>query len=117
MVGVEKIMSLTHNGLFDWLIQRVTAVLMGLYVFFILGFLILHPNLQFADWHGLFSCGAMRIFSFLVLLSIVTHSWVGIWTVLTDYVKCFYLRLSLEILMILALLSYLALGIKILWGI
>lgn len=51
---VNNVTSLTGNGLKDWLIQRVTAVYFAVYSFFIIGFLLLHPELGFAQWHALF---------------------------------------------------------------
>jgi succinate dehydrogenase / fumarate reductase membrane anchor subunit len=111
-----NVMSLTQNGLRDWIIQRVTAVILALYVIVLLGFFIKHPGLNFETWRALFACSFMKTFSFLALLSLVFHSWVGVWTILTDYIKSFILRFILETLLVLALLSFLAWGIKILWG-
>lgn len=51
---VNNVTSLTGNGLKDWLVQRVTAVYFAAYSFFIIGFLLLHPELGFAQWHALF---------------------------------------------------------------
>ncbi len=112
---IQSVMSLTPNGLRDWFIQRVTAVIIALYVIFLTGYILLHSQLDYAAWQGLFAHPFMRFFTFLTLLSIVAHAWIGIWTVLTDYVKVVWLRLVLEILMALALIFYLVWGIQILW--
>ena len=58
----------------------------------------------------------MRVFSLLAILALAGHAWVGIWTVLTDYVKSSGLRLLLQSLMILAVLVYLFWGVMIFWG-
>jgi succinate dehydrogenase / fumarate reductase membrane anchor subunit len=107
--------SLSSSGLRDWLIQRVTAIILAVYVIFLLIFVAAHSHLHYDQWQALFANPFMRIFSFLALLSLVTHSWVGIWTVLTDYIKCAWGRLFLEVLMILALICYLVWGVGILW--
>lgn len=112
---VESVFSLTRSGLRDWLIQRITAVILGAYTLFILGFLIAHPDLQFTKWHELFGCQWVRIFTLLALLSLVWHGWIGVWTIFTDYVKLVWLRLILNTLMILFLIVYLVWGIAILW--
>lgn len=114
---VENVSSLTRNGLRDWLVQRVTSVVVAAYVLFLTAYFILHSPLQYSDWHALFSNTCMRVFTFLALLSTVYHTWVGIWTVFTDYVKCIYLRSTLLALVIFALFAYLAWGVAIVWGV
>lgn len=112
---VRNVMSLTRNGLLDWLIQRVSALLIGAYGVFLIAYLVCHPQLNFADWQALFANNFMRIFSFLVLLSILAHTWVGMWTVFTDYIKPVCIRFIVEIATIVLLLAYVAWGIAILW--
>ncbi len=113
---VTSVTSLTGNGLRDWLLQRISAVILGLYVLFLVGYFICHSPMTYAQWHGLLSGNVMRIFSFLALLSMVYHTWIGLWTVFTDYIKCYCLRLILQVLVVIALLSYLVWGISIFWG-
>ena len=56
---VASITNLGRSGLYDWVIQRLTAVILAVYTLFLLGFVIAHPDLQYSDWQGLFSCTAM----------------------------------------------------------
>lgn len=113
---VNNVTSLTGNGLKDWLVQRVTAVYFAAYSFFIIGFLLLHPELDFAQWHALFSNILVRIASLIALFALSLHAWIGIWTVTTDYMKCTALRLSVQMLVVLWLLSQFIWGLMILWG-
>ncbi len=113
---VTSVTNLSRNGLSDWLIQRVTAFLIGAYLIFLFFFMILHRPLSYLEWYSLFAQTWMEIFSFLVLLSIVAHAWVGLWTVLTDYVKLIWLRLFLEIVIAIYLIALLVWGVLILWG-
>lgn len=113
---VNNVTSLTGNGLKDWLIQRVTAVYVAVYSFFIMGFLLLHPHLSYADWHALFSNTLVKIASLIAVLAVSLHAWIGIWTVTTDYMKCTVLRLSVQMLVVLWLLGQLTWGLIILWG-
>lgn len=113
---VRNVTSLSRSGLRDWLVQRVTAVILALYILFLVGFLMFNQPVTFEVWSALFENGFMRVFSFLALLSMVYHTWVGIWTVFTDYMKCPYLRLTLQVMVILALFSYLVWGVVIVWG-
>lgn len=114
---VAGVLSLTRNGLRDWIVQRVSAVILGLYVIVLLGFFLFHPQVTFIQWINFFHYPVMRIFNVLALLSLIAHAWVGIWTVLTDYIKPLWLRFSLQVLLVLALASYLFWGFEIIWGI
>lgn len=111
-----NVMSLTGNGLRDWIIQRVTAVVLAIYIIFLTIFIFTHPNLGFAGWHDLNSHIWMRIFSLLVLLSLMLHAWIGIWTVGTDYIKITWLRMIFNLLVIFSLFGFLIWGVEILWS-
>jgi succinate dehydrogenase / fumarate reductase membrane anchor subunit len=111
------VLSLTRSGLRDWILQRVSAVILGIYCVFLLGYFVLHPALAYVDWVSLFYNPWMRIFNVLALLSLSAHAWVGIWTVLTDYVKPLFWRLLLQLLLILGIAVMLFVGIQIIWGI
>ncbi|HRD68906.1 MAG: succinate dehydrogenase, hydrophobic membrane anchor protein [Legionella sp.] len=113
---VTNVTSLTGNGLKDWLIQRVTAVYFAVYVFFIFGFLLSHPNLDYAQWHQLFANKVFQLATAISLLALSLHSWIGIWTVTTDYIKCTAIRLSVQMLVVLWLLSQFIWGLMIIGG-
>lgn len=113
---VSNVTSLTGSGLKDWLIQRVSAVLIAAYTVFLLTYYIVTPAITYQQWHQLFQSNWMRISTVLVLLAFVLHAWVGIWTVTTDYLKGTMLRVTIQILVIVALLALLIWGIDILWG-
>jgi succinate dehydrogenase / fumarate reductase, membrane anchor subunit len=113
---VDNVLSLSNRGLKDWLIQRVTAVLIGLYTIFIVGFILFHPQMLFDEWQMLFSYNIVKIFSYLILFSILLHAWIGMWTVFTDYIKCSYFRLFLEVCVAILFFCCLVWAIIILWG-
>lgn len=113
---VTNITSLTGNGLKDWLIQRVTAIYFSIYSLFLLGFLIIHPQLQYNQWFALFHCGLFQLASVIALLMLTLHAWIGIWTVTTDYMKGTALRLSVQVLVFLLLLVQFIWGLMIVWG-
>ncbi len=109
--------SLGRTGLQDWLIQRVTAMVLAVYSAYLVFYLILHPNLSYSAWHILFSTSGMRYASLLALVSLIAHAWIGFWTVSTDYLKPAFVRLPIQVAVILLLLGNLVWGIQILWGI
>ena len=82
---VAKLNYLLRRGVFDWVIQRISAVLLAIYTIGIIGFFVTHPNLEFEAWRNLFSSQLVRIFSLITLLFLCGHMWVGMWTIITDY--------------------------------
>lgn len=112
---VTNITALSRTGLSDWLIQRVSAVIVGSYVIFVLGFFLLNQPVTFVQWYELFASLAMRIYTLLTLIALLAHTWIGMWTILTDYIKPVWLRLLAEIGIILALFVYLFWGIYLLF--
>lgn len=55
------------------------------------------------------------MFTLLTLLSILVH-WIGLWQVLTDYVKPLAVRTVLQLAVVVALLVYLLYGTIVVWG-
>lgn len=115
--------SFGRSGLYDWLIQRVSAVIMAAYTFFIIGFILLQPELSYDVWSGLFGQLWMRVFSLITLVSIAVHAWIGLWSVLTDYVttrmmgpSANVLRISIQMVMGVITITYFIWGVEILWG-
>ncbi|MFI4962289.1 MAG: succinate dehydrogenase, hydrophobic membrane anchor protein [Legionellales bacterium] len=113
---VTNITSLTGNGLKDWLIQRVTAVYFAVYIIFLFMFLLVHPDLQYQQWKALFAHPVFQIATMLALTALLLHAWIGIWTVTTDYMKCTALRVSVQMAVLLCLLSQFIWGLMIVWG-
>lgn len=114
MVGVAT--ALGKNGLQDWLIQRISAVIMAIYTLLLVGcwFAIADGDMQ--AWKSLFSSLFMRTFTLLALLALVAHAWIGFWTVSTDYIKDMWMRLTCQVIIYVVLFLYLVWGIQILWG-
>ncbi len=109
--------SLGRNGLQDWLIQRVSAVILAIYTAFLIIYFVMHPALTYEEWHRLFTFKAMQYASLLVLFSLMSHAWIGVWTIITDYVKPLPFRLFLQIFFMMALLICVVWGIRIIWSI
>lgn len=113
---VDRIVTGAHYGLRDWLFQRITAVIMAAYILLMAVYVLLHPNLDYNAWTGLFSSQVMRAFSLLFLLAVYVHAWVGVRDVVMDYVKSAGMRLAIYVAVILALLLYVIWSVIILWG-
>ena len=113
---VNRVVVGAHYGLRDWLIQRVTAVVMVLYCVLLAGYFLLQPSWGYDAWTALFSSQVVRTFSMLFLLSLFFHAWIGIRDIVMDYIKPAGVRLVIHVLVILALLLYAIWSVQILWG-
>ncbi len=112
---VTSVTNFGRSGVYDWLIQRVTAVVIGLYFIYMLLFL-LGGDGSYQSWKALFDQTWMRVFSLLTLISVGAHAWIGLWTIATDYIKPTVARFVFEAACGLAMFFYLVWGIEILWG-
>lgn len=93
---VRAVGSLGRSGLQDWVIQRISAVILTGYTIFLLGYLFCHPDLDYVTWVALFQCQSVKWFSLFAVLALIMHAWIGLWTVITDYIKCAILRLCMQ---------------------
>jgi succinate dehydrogenase / fumarate reductase membrane anchor subunit len=87
---VTNVTSLTRSGLADFVVQRLTALIIGLYTLCVLGFFVVTPQVGHAQLVGYLGSSAMQLFSTLVILSTAAHAWIGMWTVGTDYIRSHY---------------------------
>lgn len=113
---VTNVTSLTGNGLKDWLIQRATSVFIAAYSLFLFAFIIGHPHLAYPQWQALFANNWFKVASIVALLSLALHTWVGVWTVTTDYLKCTAIRLAVQLAVVVWLSAQVIWGIMIMWG-
>ncbi len=120
---VNSVTGLGKNGVSDWVLQRLSAVILGVYSIGLLGYLLLTPDLDYAQWSALFGTTWMRIATLLALISLCAHAWVGMWTVYTDYLtglslgnKATAVRLFVQAASVILIFIYLVWGIQILWG-
>jgi len=114
---VKSVLSVSHQGLRDWIVQRVSAIYMAIYSIGLIGFILLNPHMSFAEWHGLFSQVGMKVATLLFLLCILFHAWIGMWTIFTDYVKWFVMRCILNVLMFFMLAACFFWALMILWSV
>lgn len=105
-----------HYGLFDWLAQRITAVVMIVYTALLLGIALYNGGFDYPLWQALFANAAFKLATFLTMLLLFFHAWVGVRNIWMDYVKPYGARLALEALTVLALLVYTGWTIEILWS-
>lgn len=109
--------SLKRDGVQDYVSLRATSLFMTAYVVFILGFFLTTPEVTYEVWTGLFSNIAVKVATFITLICIWAHTRIGLWQVLTDYVKAAKLRTVLSFVLNLMGLAYMVTGLFVLWGV
>jgi succinate dehydrogenase / fumarate reductase membrane anchor subunit len=115
-VVTRRIVVGAHYGLTDWLLQRLTAVVMTAYTLLILGIALWNGGLDYALWRALFTNDAFRLATFLFMVALVYHAWIGVRDIYMDYFKSTAIRLTLEAASVVVLIAYLGWTIQILWG-
>jgi succinate dehydrogenase / fumarate reductase, membrane anchor subunit len=97
-----------HYGWKDWLVQRVSAVVMVCYTLAMLGVLLYHGGVSHALWQTLFANGVFRLATLVFGLALLWHAWIGMRDIWMDYIKPTAVRLTLEVLTFLVLITYAA---------
>ncbi len=112
----DRVVVGAHYGWRDWLVQRVTAVVMALYTVLILSLLLWHGGLDYVAWKATFRSELFRLASFIFMISLLWHAWVGVRNILMDYIKPVAVRLTLQVGVIALLVAYAGWTIQLLWG-
>ncbi|MDR3054413.1 MAG: succinate dehydrogenase, hydrophobic membrane anchor protein [Zoogloeaceae bacterium] len=112
---INRIVVGAHYGLKDWLVQRVTAIVMALYSVFLIAILWVVKPSDFEAWRAVFALGTVKFATFLFALSLFYHAWIGVRDIWMDYVQPVGIRLTLHVLTLLALIGYSGWAAAILW--
>lgn len=105
-----------HYGLKDWLAQRATAVLMAIFTLLVIGHVALIKGpIGYDSWARIFASQWMKVLTFVVIISLLYHAWVGMRDIWMDYIKPVWLRLSLQVATIVWLVGCAGWAIQVLW--
>ncbi|MBI3095262.1 MAG: succinate dehydrogenase, hydrophobic membrane anchor protein [Rhodocyclales bacterium] len=104
-----------HYGLKDWLAQRVTGVVMAVYTLIIFAAALGGATASREAWQAFMANGFIRYISFLFIVSLCYHAWVGIRDIWMDYLNSAALRVILHVLTLLALVGYAGWAVQIIW--
>ena len=113
--GSKRIVVGAHYGLRDWLAQRITAALMALFTLALVVQVLLPGELGYDKWAGIFSRQWMKALTFVVIVSLLYHVWVGMRDVWMDYVKPVGIKLALQVFTIVWLTACAGWAIQVLW--
>ncbi|MBL0092219.1 MAG: succinate dehydrogenase, hydrophobic membrane anchor protein [Piscinibacter sp.] len=113
--GSKRIVVGAHYGLRDWLAQRVTACLMALFTIALLVQVLMPGPMGYDKWAGIFTPQWMKVLTFVVIVSLAYHVWVGMRDVWMDYVKPVGIKLALQVFTIVWLVGCAGWAIQVLW--
>ena len=113
--GSKRLVVGAHYGFRDWLAQRVTAVLMALFTIVLLLQVLVGGPMGYEKWAGIFARQWMKVFTFVVIVSLLYHAWVGMRDIWMDYIKPVGLKLTLQVFTIVWLVGCAGWAIQVLW--
>ncbi|MFG6459594.1 succinate dehydrogenase, hydrophobic membrane anchor protein [Roseateles sp. BYS96W] len=113
--GSKRLVVGAHYGLRDWLAQRITAVLMALFTIVVLVRFLMPGELGYDHWYGVFAPQWMKVLTFVAILALTYHAWVGVRDIWMDYIKPVGIRLALQVFSIVWLLGCAGWAIQVLW--
>jgi succinate dehydrogenase / fumarate reductase membrane anchor subunit len=113
--GSRRLVVGAHYGWRDWLSQRITALLMALFTLVLIVQLLLPGELNYDRWAGIFAAQWMKVLTFIVIVALAWHAWVGMRDIWMDYVKPVFVRLVLDIATIAWLVGCTGWAVQVLW--
>ena len=86
MALVMRLSGISGRGVTDFVLQRVTAVILTLYTTLVVGFSAVN-QVDYQAFEAFFGSFAMKVASTVAILATIGHAWVGMWTIGTDYIQ------------------------------
>jgi succinate dehydrogenase / fumarate reductase, membrane anchor subunit len=113
--GSKRLVVGAHYGFRDWLSQRVTAVIISLFTLVLLLQVLFGGPLGYDRWAGIFAQQWMKVLTFIVIVSLAYHAWVGMRDVWMDYIKPVGMRLVAQVATIAWLVGCCGWAVQVLW--
>ena len=115
--GSKRLVVGAHYGLRDWLAQRITAVLMALFTVALMVQFLMPGELGYDHWAAIFAPQWMKLLTFVTIISLAYHAWVGMRDIWMDYVQAMGVRLTLQVITLVWLVACAGWAIQVLWRI
>ncbi len=113
--GSKRLVVGAHYGLRDWLAQRATSIVMALFTVAVIVQVLLPGPLDYYRWSAIFSRQWMKVLTFVVIVSLLYHVWVGMRDIWMDYIKPVSVRLTLDVATIAWLVGCAGWAVQVLW--
>lgn len=115
--GSKRTVVGAHYGVRDWLVQRITAALIVLFTIALLGQILCASGpIDYTLWHGIFSQQWMKLLTFVIVIAVLWHAWVGVRDIWMDYVQPVGIKLALDVFTIVWLLACAGWAFQVLWS-
>lgn len=114
-IGSKRLVVGAHYGVGGYLMQRLTAVVLTVYLLLLAVFVIAAGDLSYERWAALFVPLWMKIITLVALLALFYHAWIGVRDIWMDYIKPTWVRLTLQTLTVLWLVCCAVWSVQILW--
>lgn len=112
---VTRYLTGAHYGIKDWLIQRLSAVLIVVFSIILLIGLFCTPS-TYASWRQFFSYVTVKVVVQITVISIIIHAWIGVRDIWMDYIKHTGLRLLMHTATFTWLLASFVYSVYVIWG-
>lgn len=116
-IGARRLVVGAHYGLFDWMAQRATAIVMAVYTLILLVTFLSASDFSYVGWAGVFARQWMKVATFIALVSLFYHVWVGMRDIWMDYVHYTGVKLVLQFATIVWLIGCAGYAISVLWSV
>ena len=114
--GSKRTVVGAHYGLRDWLVQRFTGALMAIFTVVLLAQVLFTSGpIGYDKWAGIFASQWMKVLTFSVIVALIWHAWIGMCSIWYDYAKPAGLRLVLQALSAIWLVSCGGWAVQVLW--
>ena len=113
--GSRRLVVGAHYGVRDWLAQRITSILMAIFTVVLVVQVLLPGPLDYYRWSAIFAHQWMRLLTFVTIVALLFHVWVGMRDIWMDYVKPVSARLALVLVTIAWLVGCAGWAIQVLW--
>jgi succinate dehydrogenase / fumarate reductase membrane anchor subunit len=114
-IGPRRMVVGAHYGVIDWLAQRITAIVMAVYTVILLVTVLTSKSFGYEAWAGMFAQQWFKLATFVTLISLLYHAWVGMRNIWMDYIKPVGVRLTLQVFTVLWLVGCAGWAVQILW--
>jgi succinate dehydrogenase / fumarate reductase membrane anchor subunit len=114
-IGTKRIVVGAHFGVGNFLLQRLTAVILVVFVAILGVRLLLAGSLDYVGWASIFVPMWMKVLTLVAISALLYHAWIGVKDIWMDYVKPVWVRLMLQTLTALWLLACAVWSVQILW--
>ena len=99
----------------DWLSRGVGAGWLALFTIVLLVQVLFGGPLGYDRWAAIFSAQWMKVLTFVVIVALGWHAWVGVRDIWMDYVKPVGTRLLLQVFTIVWLVGCSGWAVQVLW--